>query len=100
MRASNNRVGSMSPNKAGSTGADGLSAARRSVNSAGRSARSVVVETDLAELVDDHRGAGKLRAFEQPSEQRGLAAAEKSGEHADRDHGGTRRDGAMRSRLV
>ena len=49
----------------------------------------VVVEADLAELVDDHRGAGERWALEQPSEQRGLAAAEKPGEHAHRDHGGT-----------
>ena len=40
-----------------------------------------VVEADLAEFVDDDGGVGERRLFEQAVEQRGLAGAEKAGEH-------------------
>ena len=49
----------------------------------------LVVEPDLAELVDDHGRARELRAAQQPRQQRGLAAAEKAGEHRHGDHGGS-----------
>ena len=44
-----------------------------------------VVEPDLAELVDDHRGLGERRVAQQTVEQRGLAGAEEAGQHGQRD---------------
>ena len=44
-----------------------------------------VVEPDLAELVDDHRGVGELRPAQQLVQQGGLAAAQKAGQHRDRN---------------
>ena len=44
----------------------------------------VVVEPDLAELVDDHRRARELRVPQQARQQRGLAAAEKARQHRRR----------------
>ena len=44
-----------------------------------------MIETDLAELVDDHGGLGERRVAQQPVEQRGLAGAEEAGEHAQRN---------------
>ena len=44
-----------------------------------------MVEPDLAELVDHHRGVGKGRRLDPGVEQRRLAGAEKAGEHEDRD---------------
>jgi hypothetical protein len=40
----------------------------------------VVIETDLAELVDQHRGVGKPRPAQQPLQNRRLARAEKAGD--------------------
>src|SRR5262249_28763626 len=37
------------------------------------------------ELVDEHRGVGERRILEQPVEQRGLAGAEKAGQHGERE---------------
>ena len=45
---------------------------------------------DRAEFVDDHRRVAKPRIGEQPVEQRGLARAEKAGQHRDRDALGLR----------
>ena len=58
----------------------------------------IMVEPDLAELVDDHGRAQKLRVLEQACQQRGLAAAEESRQHRHGDHGTTSGRGAMRSR--
>src|SRR5262245_39042137 len=58
----------------------------------------IVIEPDLAELVDDNRRARELRGVEQACEQRGLAAAEKAGQQRHGDHGGSTGSGAMRSR--
>ena len=44
-----------------------------------------MVERDVAELVDDDGRIGQRRVFQQPVEQRGLAGAEKAGEHGQRD---------------
>ena len=44
-----------------------------------------VVETDLAELVDDHHRVGQRRVGEEAVQQRGFARAEKAGEHGERD---------------
>ena len=44
-----------------------------------------VVEPDLAELVDDHRGQCELRRLEHAVEQRRLAAPEESGQQKHRD---------------
>ncbi len=44
-----------------------------------------VVEADLAELVDDDGGVGERGIVQQAVEQRGLAGAEKAGEHGERD---------------
>ncbi len=60
----------------------------------------VVVEADLAELVDDHGGARKLRPAKQAAEQRRLAAAEKAGEDQGLDHVGTSGKAAIRTRRV
>ena len=43
----------------------------------------LVVEADLAELVDDHRGVAHLRQVQQMVQHRGLAAAEKAGQQRD-----------------
>src|SRR5215831_8038304 len=48
-----------------------------------------MIETDLAELVDDNRRVGKIllaggRSLEQAIEQRGFAGAEKAGHHRER----------------
>ena len=51
-----------------------------------------MVEADLAELVDQHGGAGERRVFEQAVEQAGLAGAEEPGEHRE----GQRRAGPAR----
>ena len=58
----------------------------------------VVVEPDLAELVDDHGRAREVGVPEQAPQQRGLAAAEEARQHGDGDHEGTSGSGAMRSR--
>ena len=42
-----------------------------------------MVEPDLAELVDDHRGVGELRPAQQLVQQRGLAAAQEARQHRD-----------------
>ena len=44
-----------------------------------------MIETDLAELVDQHGGVGERRVLQQPVEQRRLAGAEEAGEDAERD---------------
>src|SRR5581483_3606300 len=51
-------------------------------------AQQVMVESDLAELVDEHRGIVELLRAQQALEQRGLAAAQKSGDHVDGKKGG------------
>src|SRR5258705_3576054 len=43
-----------------------------------------MVDADLAEPVDQHSGVGERRVLEQPVEQRGLAGAEKAGQHRER----------------
>src|SRR5580704_3070061 len=43
-----------------------------------------MVECNLAELVDDDRAIGQLRALHQPVQQRRLAAAEKAGDQRHR----------------
>src|ERR1041385_15314 len=43
-----------------------------------------MIKADLAELIDDHGGACERRVLEQAVEQRGLAGAEKPGEHRKR----------------
>jgi hypothetical protein len=48
-----------------------------------------VVETDLAELVDDDGGALEVGLSQQMAQQRRLATAEKPGEDQDRNHDGT-----------
>ena len=65
----------------------------------------LVVEPDLAELVDDDGGARELRLAQQMAQQRGLAAAEEAGEHRDGDrvcahHDGTSGATAMRTRFA
>src|SRR4029077_3662037 len=45
-----------------------------------------VVQADLAELVDDHRGVGEGGVLQSPVEQRRLAAAEETGEQKNRGH--------------
>ncbi len=47
-------------------------------------AQEVMVEPDLAQLVDDHRGLRELGAAQQRSEQRRLAAAEEPRDEGDR----------------
>ena len=42
-----------------------------------------MVQADLAELVDHHRRSGHRRILQQAAEQRGLAAAEKTGQHGN-----------------
>ena len=59
-----------------------------------------MVEPDLAELVDQHRGARELRRAQQPVEERGLAAAEKPGDHVDRDQRLVRSHAQARSRAA
>ncbi len=44
-----------------------------------------VVDADRAELVDDHRRAGPFRRGKKVPQQRGLAGAEKAGDHGHRD---------------
>src|SRR5436305_4679695 len=44
-----------------------------------------MIEADLAELVDDHRRLREHFVLQQAIEQRGLAGAEKAGEHRERD---------------
>jgi hypothetical protein len=44
-----------------------------------------MIEPDLAELVDDHGGLGQRRVVDQAVEQRGLAGAEKAGQHGERN---------------
>src|SRR5439155_1030633 len=46
--------------------------------------QEVVVDRNLAELVDDHRRLAHIRVGEQPREQRRLPAAEVAGEERDR----------------
>src|SRR5690606_23484691 len=59
----------------------------------------VVIEADLAELVDDDGGAREGRLTQQPAEQGGLAAAEETGQNRDGNHDGTTPCGARRRRL-
>ena len=47
-----------------------------------------MVETDLAELVDQHRGVGKPPPAQQPLQNRRLARAEKAGDQGDRVNSG------------
>jgi hypothetical protein len=59
----------------------------------------VMVEPDLAKLIDDH---GRVREFglaQQTAEQGGLAAAQKAGEHQGFDHERTGGRGATRARI-
>jgi hypothetical protein len=42
-----------------------------------------MIEPGLAELVDDHGGLGQRRVVDQAVEQRGLAGAEKAGQHGE-----------------
>ena len=44
-----------------------------------------VIERDVAEFVDDDGGIAQRRVLEQAVEQRGLAGAEKAGEHGERN---------------
>ena len=60
----------------------------------------LVIEADLAELVDDDGGARKLRPAKQVAEQRRLAAAEEAGEDQGLDHVGTSGKAAIRTRRV
>ena len=50
-----------------------------------------VIQADLAELVDDDRGAGERGIAQDAGDQRGLATAEKAGDDGDRDHDARRR---------
>ena len=59
-----------------------------------------MVERDLAELVDDDGGLGERRIFQQAVEQRGLAGAEKAGEHRQRDRLGRLAPRARRPRSL
>ena len=45
-----------------------------------------VIQADLAEFVDDDRGAREGRVAQDASDQRGLATAEKAGDDGDRHH--------------
>ena len=49
----------------------------------------VMIEADLAELVDDYGGSRKLWLKEQVTQERCLAAPEKAGENQSLDHIGT-----------
>ena len=42
-----------------------------------------MIEPDLAELVDDHRGVGELGPAQELVQQRGLAAAQEARQHGD-----------------
>ncbi len=53
----------------------------------------LMVEPDLAELIDDDGGAREFRLAQQAAEQGRLAAAEEAGEHRNRDHIGADHDG-------
>src|SRR6202044_2767683 len=44
----------------------------------------MMVEPDFAEFVDQHGDVGKIRRSQEPLQQRGFAAAEKSGDDVDR----------------
>ena len=44
-----------------------------------------MVEADLAELVDDHRGVGERRVAHQRVEQRCFPGAEEAGQDGERD---------------
>src|SRR5204862_27063 len=48
-------------------------------------AHEVVVDRDLAELVDEHRGLPHVRVREQRRDQRRLAAPEEAGDEDDRE---------------
>ncbi len=50
-----------------------------------------VIQADLAEFVDDDRGAREGRVAQDAPDQRGLATAEKASDDGDRDHGVRRR---------
>jgi hypothetical protein len=60
----------------------------------------VVIETDLAEFIDDYGGSWKLRLAKHAAQQRRLAAAEKAGEDQNLDHVGTRGKATIRTRRV
>jgi len=60
----------------------------------------LVVEADLAELVDDDRGSRKSGLAQQMAEQCRLAAAEKAGEDQGFDHDGTSGTVATRTRMA
>src|SRR5262249_10504806 len=49
----------------------------------------LVIEADLAKLVDDDGRSREVRLAQQMTEQRGLAAAEKAGEEENRNHDAT-----------
>lgn len=51
----------------------------------GSSINSIMVEADRAKRVDDHQSPAHLRQLRQMVEQRGLATAEKAGEHQHGD---------------
>ena len=55
-----------------------------------------MVQSDLAEFVDEHRRIGERRVLEQPIEQARLAGTEKAGQHGQRQRraGATGRRGA------
>ena len=49
----------------------------------GSGLHQIVIDADLADLIDDDRSAIHPRMPQQPAQQGGLAAAEKSGEDSD-----------------
>ena len=50
----------------------------------GDALQQMMVEPDLAELVDEDQNVGQLRRAQQTLQQRGFAAAEKAGDDVDR----------------
>ena len=56
-----------------------------------------MIEANLAELVDDDRGARECGLAKQMAQQRRLAAAEEPGEKEDANHGGMTGAGVMRT---
>src|SRR5207247_10647939 len=60
----------------------------------------LVVETDLAELIDNDSRARKFGLAKQMTKNRGLAAAEKTGENRNRDHICPHQYGISRARVI
>jgi hypothetical protein len=50
--------------------------------------QQVMVEPDLAKLVDQHRGVGQRRMAKQALQKRGLARAQEARDQVDRDEDG------------